>query len=94
MVDAGFTHLPYTGSREIKPGQEVTVFLRPEDMYLSDSEDGVPAIVEQDVFMGGYYHIGAKIADQIVYFQAPNTRKFDVGDNIRIHIDQEKLIVI
>ena len=94
MIDAGFTCLPYTGGREIKAGEEVTVFLRPEDMTLSDTEDGVPAVVEQNVFMGGYYHIGARIADQTVYFQAPNTRRFEAGDSIRIRIDNEKLIVI
>ena len=94
VIDAGFTCLPYSGRQKLEPGQEVTVFLRPEDMRLSDAEGGVPAIVEQNVFMGGYYHIGAKIADQTVYFQAPNTRVLNAGDSIQICIDNEKLIVI
>ncbi len=95
MIDAGFTQLPYTGGRQIQDGQEVTIFLRPEDMKLSDGgEDSTPAVVEQSVFMGGYYQIGAKLADQTVYFEAPNTRMLHAGDQISIRIDKEKLIMI
>lgn len=98
MVDTGFIALPYTGAKPARAGEAATVFLRPEDVEpVSDGvrgEDVVEARVEQSIFMGGYYQIGATIAGQAVFFEVANIRKLHAGDPIRIRINGAKLIVL
>lgn len=97
-IDLGFDTVSYTGMRDVKEGTEVSVYLRPEDISIvTDQESGegtIKAVIEQSIFMGGYYQIAAKAADQIFMFDVANMVKLRENEEIRIKIDKNKLIAI
>ncbi len=98
MVDTGFAHLPYQGTKEYKDGDPVKVYLRLEDMELAapgaKGEEIIPAKVTQSIFMGACCQVGAMIGTSEVYFEAPNTVALHAGDEIGIQINEKKMIVV
>lgn len=98
FVDTGYVKIPYKGTNSYKEGDEVSVYLRLEDMSLADAGetgDGIiPAVVTQSVFMGACCQIGAKIGENEVFFEGSNTVKLEKGDQIGIRIDEEKMIIV
>jgi len=97
-VDLGFATLPCPTNYGETQGDEVSIYLRPEDVELvhpyEEIEHAVGAIVEQSVFMGGYCRITARVGKHMLSFEAANTVKLHAGDLINIRIDTDKLIVL
>lgn len=101
VVNLGFVTLPIPGAEAKAVGEEVIVYLRPEDVTLGRDETKighnyqvVHAVVEQCVFMGGCCQVVVKIGECEIFFEADNLMKVKAGDVIRIGINTEKLIML
>ena len=94
MVDLDFDKIPYTGTMEPEVGSTISVFLRPEDLSISKDDQGVPAEVVLCSFLGGYCHILAKMHGQEVFFEEANTVNLKQGENIKIKVIKEKIVMI
>jgi putative spermidine/putrescine transport system ATP-binding protein len=77
-------------------GGENSVYIRPEDITVAETDDYSPGIIEakvlQSVFMGDHCYINADVAGQKFSFSVKNDRKPESGEVIRIKLDIEKLI--
>lgn len=94
MVDLGFDKIPYTGTMEPEVDSTISVFIRPEDLSISKDDEGVPAEVVLCSFLGGYCHILAKMHGQEVFFEEANTVNLKQGENIKIEVIKEKIVMI
>jgi len=86
------------GVDSLKPGEEVVLSIRPEDVELSESpregENVYAALVDQKVFLGEVVDFQVMIGRRSVQSRAHPSLRTPVGGRLYVRIDPEKCVAL
>ncbi|WP_232322517.1 ABC transporter ATP-binding protein [Brevibacillus parabrevis] len=89
VLDLGFYQLPYKG--ESRAVADIDVFLRPEDVYLTQ-DAGFSARVQDVIFLGDHYRVIAESGGQKLVIDVGNDTLIREGDQVQLEIREDKII--
>ena len=92
MVDVGFHKMRYTGDQALADGDRVTMFVRPEDISITDDEGGFPATVGEVIFLGDRFRVIVDAGAQRLQMDVPNDVPIHIGKMVKLKIAENKLI--
>jgi iron(III) transport system ATP-binding protein len=86
------------GVDSLKPGEEVVLSIRPEDIELSETrhegENVYPASVDQKVFLGEFVDFQVMLGRRSVQSRAHPSLRTRVGERLYVRIDPEKCVAL
>ena len=81
-------------TKNIAPGKEVKIFLRPENIFITQSNNGIPGKILQSVFAGTHTKLEIQLIDRnIVHINEPVSHIHKHEDEIYLNIKQNTAIV-
>ncbi len=90
----------YPSNQRVKPGEKVTLLLRPENAKLADKDEkNLPVLqgkVKECIFQGPFYRLAIKVkTGKIMIFYIPNSySKPAKGEKIRLALDFSSVVGI
>jgi len=83
-------------TKNIAPGKEVKIFLRPENIFITQSNNGIPGKILQSVFAGTHTKLEIQLSDRnIVHINEPvnSECRYSHGDAIHLEVKQHSAII-
>lgn len=81
-------------TKNIAAGTAVKVFLRPENIFITESDIGIPGKIIQSVFAGTHTKLEVQLSDRnIVHINQPVSHAYKHSDEIYLDIKQNTAIV-
>lgn len=91
-VDVGFHELRYTGEQSVSNMDRVTVFVRPEDISITDDADGFSATVSDVIFLGDRFRVIVDTGKHRLQMDVSNDIPLQVGKMVSLKISENKVI--
>ena len=83
-------------TKNIAAGTAVKIFLRPENIFITESNNGMPGKIIQSVFAGTHTKLEIELSDGIIVHinESVNLdRRYVHGDTVRLEIKQYTAII-
>lgn len=98
LVDTEIGKLRSNSADKLRPGDAVTLSIRPEDLQLSDArpEHGnvLEAVLDQKIFLGEAVDVRVRIGERLLLSRAHPSLRTPVGRPIWISIDPRQSVVM
>jgi iron(III) transport system ATP-binding protein len=84
-----------TDSAADRPGERLTVFVRPENVRVhTDGGDGIPATVESVTFLGEYLDCRVRAGEQLLHVRQHPLLPLAVGRPVRLELPPDVCVAI